>query len=355
MRRQLSLSTIIYNVVALLLLFSACHRRPLVDEMPDRIPIPITILWKEAVVIPQNVSVLFYDDNGDLFLEHVFENQGDVARSKVHLPIGKYTVVVFNEKRNQVDYVRMRGHEQLSTLEAFVTNSTSFYDVKGRSTTRDDKLVNQPGQLATLVTTIDVSPDMLREFNWGDIITPGLLEEFNQLTNLLPVIRTVVVDINIEVKGLNNARMPALGELRNMAGGFLIGQEINTMDPVTTQFTINNRVYDEGSLRDGHISTSIYSLGVMGNRNSTEDSQQKRILFDIFYQLVDKDRTLVEHNLDVTDMIEFYIDDNKTVFRLRLDLTAPEPLPDVKPEGGSDSGLGSELIDWEYVEVPIEM
>lgn len=337
-----------------MLFLSACHRRPLVDEMPNRVPVPISILWKEAGVIPQNVSVLFYDDNGDLFQEHIFENQGDVARSKVHLPIGKYTVVVFNEKRNQVDYVRVRGHNHLTTLEAFVTNSTSFYDVRGTGT-RDDKMVNQPGQLATLVTTIDVSAEMLREFNWGEIVTPGLLDELNQLTNLLPVIRTVAVDINIKVKGLNNARMPALGELRNMAGGYLMGLDVNTMNPVTTQFTINNRVYDEGSLRDGQISTTITSMGVMGYRNSVEDSQEQRIYFDSFYQLVDKDRTLIEHSLDVTDMIEFYLDNNQAVFRLSPNLSAPEPLPDVKPEGGSDSGIGSELIDWDYEEVPIEM
>lgn len=319
--------------------------------MPDSVTVPVTIDWEEAGMIPQNVTMFIYDNEGRLWKEHVFENQGKTVKTTLSLPTGQYSVVVINELRDQIDYLHIRGHEHLSTLEAYITKAATLYDTKGR--TDGDLIVNQPGELATLVTTIHISPEMLMEFNSGAITTTSLQEEYHQLNNLRPLLRTVKAEVRLEVKGLHNALMPALAELRNLAGGYLIGQDQNSMTPVTTQFTLNNRQYALGSATDGEISTKITCLGFLGNRTAIADSDPPGIYFNVWFQLVDEAHTRVSFEWNITDQI--VINTHEKMLSLLLELSAPEPLPDVQPEGSDKSGFNSELVEWETEDVQIEL
>lgn len=330
---------------------SRCERRPLEEMMPTSVTLPVTIHWEEAGIIPQNVTMLIYDIEGRLWREHVFENQGETVKTTLSLPTGQYSVVVINELRDQIDYLHIRGHEHLSTLEAYIIKATTLYDTKGRAD--GDEIVNQPGELATLVTSIHISPEMLMEFNSGAITSKSLQEEYQQLNNLRPLLRTVNAEVRVEVKGLHNALMPALAELRNLAGGYLIGQDQNSMTPVTTQFTLNNRQYAQGSVTDGEISGEISCLGLLGNRTSTDDSELTGIYLNVWFQLVDEAHTRVGFEWNITDQI--MINTHEQLLSLKLELTTPEPLPDVQPEGSDKSGFSSELVEWETEDVLIEL
>ena len=319
--------------------------------MPASVPIPVTIHWDDAGIIPQNVTMLVYNQEGQLCKEHLFENKGMTTNTTLSLPVGQYSVVVVNELRDQIDYIHIRGHEHLSTLEAYITQATTVYGTKGRA--NGDQIVHQPGMLATLLTTITVSPQMLMEFNRGAIITQSLLDEYHRLSNLRPLLRTVPVEVRVGVKGLHNALMPALAELRNFAGGYLIGQEKNSMTPVTTQFTMNNRQYHQGTETDGTISAGVVTLGLMGNRTTTDDSLPGGIYLNVWFQLVDSARTQVGFEWNITDKI--VIDTQEKKLSLLIDVSTPEPLPDVQPEGSDDSGFNSELVDWETEDVQIDL
>ncbi len=353
-------------LMTMVLNFLSCERRFLEEEIktPDGAKIPVTIYWERANIIPQNVTVLVYKEDGDLFLETFFENAGASAYTEIYLPVGTYSIISFNEKRDQIDYVRIRGYENLSTLEAYATTASAVYDTQSKS--GGESIVEQPGRLAVAKTTVTVNEDDVElwrkhAINQTQGIGKAADEESALQVQLWPVLKIATVNITVHVAGLNNARMPALTELKHMAGGYLLGMDKNTSTPVTTQFMLNNRSYNSGSKTEGTISTVITSFGIPGNRNEIEENADK-IQLDLAFQLVDKERTIVSFSLDVTKALKIAINENGVV-TIDLDinqLSFPEVwLPDVIPEGGNNneggSGITSDLIDWDTIIVPIPL
>ena len=116
---------------------------------------------------------------------------------------------------------------------------------------------------------------------------------------------------------------------------------------------MNNRTYDAGSDKNGTISARVALFGTLGDRNSISDhSADRPIILDILFMLIDSDKTLVSRKVDITNLITF---DNELSgsISLTIDVDIDELLPDVKPEGGVDSGFGSELEDWDEIDVPL--
>lgn len=341
--------------------FLCCERRPLEEEVriPEGAKVAITIDWAQSGIIPQNATLLVYKEDGSLFLETFFENTGVSVYTEVYLPAGTYTLIGFNEKRDQIDYVRIRGYENLSTLEAYVTTASTTYNTQSKAS--GETLVDQPGPIAVAKKKITVKEEDVESFRKNALQEKEYGSEKSSLqVKLQPVLKTSKVNITVHVKGLNNARMPALAELRHMAGGYLIGTDKNTLIPVTTQFMLNNRTYKSGSKTEGTISASITSFGIRGNRR-TIDSSTGKIYLDLAFQLVDKERTVVHFSLDVTSALKIEIDKNEIEI-IDLDINQllfnEIDLPDVIPErgnNGNESGIVSELIDWETVVVPIPL
>lgn len=355
MKEQIKYIYKVFLLMSTVLNLSSCERRPLEEfSIPDGARIPVTIYWDQANIIPQNVTVLIYNEDGSLFLETVFENSGVSAYTEVYLPAGIYTVIGFNEMRNQIDYVRIRGHENLSTLEAYTTTASSTYSTQSQA--NQETIIDQPGSLAVAKDVITVSEEAVKLSHERALYHGQNTSGSTDLqVNLRPVLKTSMVHVKVYVSGLHNARMPALAELRNMASGYLLGTDRNSLTPVTTQFMLNNRAYVEGSATEGSVSASITSFGVPGNREIVENIPAK-IYLDLAFQLVDQERTLTSFSRDVTLVLNITVDENRAV-TINVDLSPemipPIILPDVKPEGGDDSGIGSDLIDWDTVVIPI--
>lgn len=313
------------------ILTTSCYRQPLEDEGFENQKIPVSIDWSKADIDPQNATLLFYSEaDGKLVLEHTFENSHSRIQSYADVPLGTYTVVVFNELRNQINYVGVRGHENLATLEFYAKPDT---EVKARATT--GTYVQQPDIVATAV---------LR----GIKIEKGT----QALTGIVPERKVGYMDINVHIAGLNNARMPALVDLKNIAGSYFPDTDRNSTDPVACQFMMENRQYDPGSSTDGTISTQIRVFGVLGNRGSVEEQPAEQpITLDILLMLVDADKTIVNHVMNITDLISFTDAINGSI-SLDTELEVPDPLPEVIPEGG-ESGFGSDLTEWEGIDIPL--
>lgn len=343
-------------LIAAILCLTECERRPLVDELPDTAKIPVVVYWDKADITPQNVTILIYREDGSLYEEKFFENGGASAKTAIFLETGTYTVVAFNEKRDQIDYVGIRGYGRLSTLEAYATEASSSYNTQGRA--NGETVVNQPGVLAAVDTVITVTDEMV-SYSRGRITEDQLTDAdavkqaLNSLNGLYPVRKTVEVNITVRISGLNNARMPALAELRNMAGGYFFGTDRNSTKPVTRQFLMNDRTYDEGSLTDGMLTATVRSFGFPGDREHPGSVPGTEIYLDVNFQLVDADRTMINLSSDVDGHMTVTTDGNGAI-TIAID-TYHGKLPDVKPEGSSEPGMSTELVDWDTVEIPIDL
>lgn len=327
---------IIYSILigCALLLFGSCERRPLEDVCPGDGLIPIGTVWTVADITPQNVTALFYDQHdGHLVMEHRFENSPNRIQTYADVPAGRYTVVVFNELRGQIRGVGIRGYENLSTLEAYDLPNPDF---KNRS--NDNDYVYEPDVLASVT---------VRDFIVRD-------NEYNEaLVGLEPLRKVHRFNIVAHVKGLNNARMPALVDLIGVAESYSFSEDRNTGTVATQQFTMNNRVYDDQSKIDGTISTTVYTFGLLNEVPSETNVQiDSPVKLDFLFMLVDAEKTLVRQVVDVTDLIEFQPETHGAT-TLNVYVELPDRLPDVVPEGGEDSGFGSEVIDWDIIDVPL--
>lgn len=327
---------LIYNILigSALLLHGSCERRPLEDMCPDGGLIPIGTVWTLADITPQNVTALFYDQNdGHLVMEHRFENSPNSIQTYADVPAGIYTVVVFNELRDQIKGVGIRGYENFSTLEAFAMPNP---DYKNRS--NDNDYVYEPDILAA-VTVHDFEV--------------RVSEENEALIGLKPTRKVHRFNIVAHVKGLNNARMPALVDLPGVAESFGFKEDRNSRIVATQQFTMNGRTYDNGSTKDGIISTTIYTWGLLGEPPSeTNVERDFPVQLDILFMLVDAEKTLVRQVIDVMDLIEFQFEPHGAA-TLNVYVELPDALPDVVPEGGENSGFDSEVIDWDIIDVPL--
>lgn len=343
-----------YSLLALacMLVLYSCTRRPLDDECIQYAKIPIGSVWTKADIAPQNVTVLFYNrGDGKLAFEHRFENSDKVIQSYVNVPIGRYKVVLFNEIRGQIDGVGIKGYESLTTLEAYL-----LPDPNPRTWIAGNAYVRQPEVLASvIVDDFEVTQEMAAYTNSFGPANPVLEASVNSLVGLLPERKVHEFNITVHVRGLNNARMPALVDLRDVAESYNFYTDRNTLVPATEQFTMNGRTYDPGSAKNGTISATVYTLGLLDEPPSeTAPQRDHPVLLDFLFVLVDAERTLVNQVVDVTDLIKF-LPEGHGATTLELYLELPEKLPDVEPEGGDGSGFDTELIDWNEIDVPLNV
>lgn len=314
------------------MLFASCHRRPLDEGCVTDTKIPIGTVWEKSEVDAQNVTAYFYDaSSGKLVREHRFENSPREIQSYVPLPFGDYTVVVHNEIREQIKNVSVRGFENLSTLELY-----SQIDPEVKQTRDEgDTYVRQPDPIAAAtIRNVSVKPNV----------------ENKQLIGIETEQKNSYMYITVHVKGINNARMPALVDLRNIASGYFINDDKPSDIHSTIQFTMNNRTYDEGSETAGTISTVLALHGTLSDRMSVDGHKEKPLILDMLFMLVDKDKTVVRRSVDITKLLSFTKIKNGSV-HLTVQLDLEESLPDVQPDGGS--GMGSDIIDWEGEQVDI--
>lgn len=321
----------------------SCQRRSLGGECVESVSIPLFVDWNSSGVEPQNVTALFYDGTtGDLVLEHIYEHNDNSIHSYVDLPEGSYSVVVFNELRDQADNINIIGHDNINTLEAYSSSAESVV-----TRLEGDNHIGEPGDFATAVLH-DVVVDY-------DYLITSATRSTDYLTSVTTTSKVSTLDITVEVKGVNNALMPISADLRNHATSHLIAADSNSTELSTTQFTFDTRVYNDGSDSDGVITASISTLGVVGDRSSTDDtSDETPLLLDIFITLVDADATVINSTIDVTDSLLFYTDDYGNI-DMTLDLTLPDTLPDVEAVSSGGSGFGSSVDDWESVYVPVTL
>ena len=355
MRAKIMRNIISYTLMLLVTLaHTSCKKQEILYDCPctTSAKLPITTDWSKTNSEPQNITVLFYNDSdGSLALEHNYEHNAKEIHSSVYLALGSYTVVLFNELRNEIKYLNVRGHENLSTLGFYVNENT---DIQAPSTAL--KYIHEPGMLSLkTIRNLVVTPELVAYTHDIESVEASDITKsmYKTLLDIKPEKKVCLLNIKTHIKGLNNARMPALVDIQNIAGAYMVAGDVNDTAPVTLQLTMNNRTYDKGSTTEGTISTTIALFGFLGDRNSTEDQPlETPIMLNFLFMLVDKEKTLIRQKVNVTDLISFH-ESLSGLISLSVDVQLKIPLPDVEPEGSGDSGFGSSIGDWGIIDVPL--
>ena len=110
------------------------------------------------------------------------------------------------------------------------------------------------------------------------------------------------------------------------------------------EFALGNPAFEPGSLTDGALTGTLNTFGA-------EEGTLHAIEVEVL--LVDG-KTIVKQTMTDISFKEETDGEGNIVIRLEADI--PEPLPDVKPEGGSGSGFDADVDDWDEEhtqEVPV--
>lgn len=354
------MKTIIKNISLLVCVVAAvvsCERKPIYDSCicVNTLAIPVDIDWETSGITLQNVTVLFYDSqDGTLQYEHKYEHNNNDIQSYAYLPEGSYTAVVFNELRDQIDYLSCVDYDNIKTLK-FESNAND--PLRSRSTTRS--YVEQSGDLA--VATIEgivVTEDMITEAaDETKALSTSTKATVESMMGVTPVKKNTTITITAHFKNLYYARMPALVDLVNLADGYYVYGDKNSSSTATLQFTMNNRKYYDDSYYDGYISTTITTFGTLTDRTSTSGHDSSTpVTLDVLFKLIDEAQTETDegaYKMDVTSLIKHEtLSDGSVV--MTIEAYYPDELPAVEPEGSSgDSGFGAEVEDWTTVYVPL--
>ena len=81
----------------------------------------------------------------------------------------------------------------------------------------------------------------------------------------------------------------------------------------------------------------------------TKDTQ---IILEVFFKLVDKEKTLVSQSINITNHITFD-KEKEGAINFPAYISLDKALPDVEPEDDGDSGFDSELEDWDIIDIPL--
>ena len=110
------------------------------------------------------------------------------------------------------------------------------------------------------------------------------------------------------------------------------------------EFSAGDPVFAPGTLSDGTLTGTINTFGL-----------QKGVLYELKIKalLVDG-RTVIEQTMTNVVPKEETDEQGNPVFLLEVNV--PDPFPDVKPEGSTDSGFDADVDDWDKEEnVDIEI
>ncbi len=289
------------SLVFIVTILSSCYRQDieLLGESSTAL-VPIQIDWSQSGIDPASMNtatILFYPKNGGEPLEWV---SNDVYTMNVPLPIGEYSVMVFNESKNDFSWkgITIKDYASYENIAAVAKidiklNRNPFY-VKSDT---EEVCIDEPDAIS--VWTLDnfvVNSDMVTRTRSksGGSATKALTEEQTKsvdqelglLYNIQPTPRTQRVPITAKVTNLNSAHTLS-GRLMGMAGGVYlkkrdvldkesgnIVKRIVTLPPATTYlytFNNNNHIWDDASKVNGKAVHVANSFGRLSDNNGNID------------------------------------------------------------------------------------
>lgn len=313
----------------LLCFFASCERRELTYYMEAEIT--VTADWSHAGMPEEKddgATLVIFPQDGS---EPRVILTGERERTIVRLPRGTYDAILFNRSFTDFSNLLFTGMESMKSLEAYAK------EVVTRTDTR--VIISSPDKLASgTVLNFEVTDDMLG--NYAPPAARGVCPEGACRMHFTPTPLTRHIRVTLNVKGLHNVR-----EVRCTLNGVPLsvflhdgraGEELGGQ-----QFTVGNPVFAEGSFTDGRLTGELDVFGF--DRSLSHSIALKALLVD--------GKTVVEQMLtDITVEEETDSAGNITLF---IDASVPETFPDVKPEGGSDSGFDVDVDEWEDEEVDV--
>jgi hypothetical protein len=353
------IAVLLLVVIAITGIMQGCIHRELEGDLdPETALIPVHIDWSKSGVdttTMHRASVLLYPEKGGEPLEYRLE--GNLNDKEIQVPVGIYSVIVFNESTDPTDWAGITFTDKDSygkfAAVALEVTSRGFY-----SRAADNfSLIENPDQLAAWsLPRFEVTKEVLlrsrssRNTRANSRAEEILDETIASLSNIVPTPRIETMTVTARVANLTSA-MQVTGILDGMSSGVYMasGEKMTTTGAHT--FILNGRQYDDtdddGESDDG---TTTKTFNIFGRQPPTAH-------IDLYVDFLLTDGTLhPRETWDATNMIEQDTEAIPVANSLLVGLVSRDPddpdheisLPDMDVEAGITVG------EWDEVVVPMK-
>jgi hypothetical protein len=316
-------------------LFTACKRRPL--EMGDHFTalIPVNIDWSRSGVSTSDMhraTVMLFPEEGGMPLEYLLE--GNLISRTIEVPVGVYSVLVFNETLNDTDwqgisFINTDDFHNFSAVGRAVTSRGPYTRATGLPLTE-----NPESLAAWSLDRFEVTEDILARSRMTS--RAALEREVDALTHVVPTPRIEQMRITANVRHLSSS-MQATGTISGLASGVKMASGEKIAEQTAAHaFVLNNRKYDNDP--DGRHGTTERTFNIFGH-------PQELTLKPMDIDFLLNDGT-AHPTVSYTDVHSMIVRDATTIPLTNV-LNVDTELPEV----AGDSSIT--VSDWDEVIIPL--
>ncbi len=266
-----SVMTFLMTTAAAMQFFTACVRRPLEDDFGVTALIPVRIDWSRSNISPNEgrgndyvhrVSLRFFPKDGSAAFDCYLEL--DVTEGEIEVPVGDYSVVVFNESVYDVYWEDAIEFGDVDSYEGFsatiISDDAAKYPLY--HPLEDEELIVEPFRLASWslddFTVTKETVTRTRSTRGSPSDDPNAPE--NALTGIVMRALTHNVNVSAHVENLSSAQL-LQGAIRGFSRKVYMASGETAPAPATHLFKLNSRVWDAGSNKNGTVSKNFLSFG----------------------------------------------------------------------------------------------
>lgn len=334
---------ICFAIWSLMLLFVSCNHKEFCYHHPHTARLRINVDWSEfSEEQPTGMTVMAFPNAGG---KPVTVLSNTIDHVYINLETGIYHTLSFNQSTTEFGAFSFRGMDSWADAEV-VNNSVSLRWYTSWSA--DERVGMEPEWLGVDTEMNGHVTEEMVETTGSHHGKVSMNPPEYVLANHTPrnIIYTMYVKVHIP-GGVYNLRS-ARAAMKGMAESVLLATLRRNNGVMTYLLEEWALTVDKENPVKGTLSTSFRCLGLPTSHQGMATENH----FLLSMLLVDG-KTQVDVPFEVGHLIEKADDGTLTLY---LELTLPEPLPDVQPEGGSNSGFQVTVEDWgEEIEHSIQM
>ena len=318
---------------------NACELRTLEDDYMEYALVPISIDWSISGVSVEEMhraSVWFFPHDGGAPLEYRLER--DLTYREMPIPVGVYSVLVFNETIDEGDWnnIAFKGTKSFETFAAtnVPQNEIGFY-----TRSKDLPLIGNPEAIAAWsLDRFEVTLEMVFSTRTTTMNKAALMKEVPHLTKIKPQSRFERVVITVFATNLASSKQ-VTGTIDGMYSGVYLASGKRITEPAAQAFVLNGRVYD------GYDGTTTRTFNIFGKASGAHHN----LVLDF---LLTNNELHPSEKFDVTNLLV-----TETIEHVRTHVINAgygnhddDHLINL-PEGDMENGITVE--DWEEVIIPL--
>lgn len=309
----------------------ACEYKDLdEDVILETYPVRVDFSWENIDSIPKSYRLAVYPADKSTYINKEKRAVFDVynKRHTIHLPIGNYNMVAWN---NDGEHVMTDGYDQQRTLYA---------------TTQS--LASQEGLMPKVVDSLEINKDIR---DYPDYLTHYVAENFNVIrtedgdSNIVMIHPdSMVIRVDVKVRGIGGLTWikQAKGIITDVAAKRYLSYDRMTEDTCAVIFDCNWKE------KDSLVYTTFYIFDKYDNLHKVKDyTTEKRQYMYLFFWL---DVGNVYIPLNISKYLAARKDEDKLIV-----IDIPSLGIDLRNFISSDSGFFISVDEWEgeYIDVGI--